>query len=157
MTNQTETQRVAQALRDRISSGELPIDAWIPSTQKLEAEYEVSKTVVRDAVSDLKSAGLLRGQPGKGVYVIATPAMVASESTDINDLASEVRELRSSLDELVAEAQSDQDSDVRSEIAQLRRLVAVLQTHLIDLYNRVGQPYPYNSLPNENTSTRRTA
>ena len=75
-------QLVADDLRSKISSGELQVGDLIPSTVKLMEQYGVSSTVVRHAVAQLRTDGILEGHPGKGVYVKALPADADSARGD---------------------------------------------------------------------------
>lgn len=61
--------RVADAIRDRIRSGQLKPGDRLPSTKQLEEEFGVSYGSVRSAMLVLKAEGLVRGQPGEAVYV----------------------------------------------------------------------------------------
>lgn len=82
-TAQPEFQRVVDDLRAQIASGGLAVGAPIPSTAELKEQHDVSVTVVRRAVAELKEEGLLQGQPGKGVYVQTGADDVAeAESND---------------------------------------------------------------------------
>lgn len=66
--------RLAELLRHRIDSGELrPMDR-LPTEQELAERHGVSRTVVREAVSRLKSMGLLISRQGSGVFVAPTSA-----------------------------------------------------------------------------------
>jgi DNA-binding GntR family transcriptional regulator len=93
-------QRVADDLRRRIASSEFPVGSAIPSTAKLSETYGVSVTVVRAAVAQLRGAGLLLGQPGKGVFVHATPESLADRAVTIDDLATQIGELRAQVADL---------------------------------------------------------
>jgi GntR family transcriptional regulator len=62
-------EQIAQDFRKQIRAGQLKAGDKIPSTADLMARYGVSNNVVRAAIAELKSEGLLRGHPGKGVYV----------------------------------------------------------------------------------------
>jgi DNA-binding FadR family transcriptional regulator len=66
-------ERLAQALidrmRSRIESGDLAVGAQIPTEQQLEQEFGVSRTVVREAITELRAAGLVNSVQGKGVFV----------------------------------------------------------------------------------------
>ena len=64
---------VADSLRAAIADGTYPIDSELPSTLRLTEQFGVSTTVVRAAVRELRSEGLVVGQPGKAVFVRATP------------------------------------------------------------------------------------
>jgi len=79
-------QWVADDLRQKIAAGELAVGSAIPSTAQLTRAYQVSYTVVRAAVAELRGAGLVFGQPGKGVYVLATPDAVAERASSIDEL-----------------------------------------------------------------------
>ena len=61
--------RLAAMLRQRIESGELVPEARLPTEQQLADLHGVSRTVVREAVSRLKSMGLLTSRQGAGVFV----------------------------------------------------------------------------------------
>lgn len=61
--------RLAAELRQRIDSGELQPDDRLPTELALAAQYAVSRTVVREAVSRLRSTGLLVARQGSGVFV----------------------------------------------------------------------------------------
>jgi GntR family transcriptional regulator len=131
-------QQVAEDLRQGIASGEFPVGSAIPSTSKLASAYAVSITVVRAAVAQLRADGLLIGQPGKGVFVRATPEAVAERAASIEDLASQVSELRAEL----RGAESARRDEVEAELAALRQDVGVLQTHLVNLYVQLDRPVP---------------
>jgi hypothetical protein len=85
--------------------------------------------VIRDAINDLRRAGLVVGQQGKGVFV-ASPAQGAG-GTSPNELAARVQ----SLEDRVDSPEGDDAQDLRSQIADLRDSV-------IDLYARLGFPLP---------------
>lgn len=63
------TDKLAGLLMQRIESGELAPDERLPTEQKLSEQYGVSRTVVREAVSRLKSVGMLTSRQGAGVFV----------------------------------------------------------------------------------------
>jgi GntR family transcriptional regulator len=65
--------QVAADLREQIMSGTLAVDSQLPSMSQLRAIYQVSNTVIRDALSELRREGLTHGQQGKGVFVRARP------------------------------------------------------------------------------------
>jgi DNA-binding GntR family transcriptional regulator len=139
-------QQVADDLRSQIATGRLPVGEAIPSTAQLIQRYRVSSTVVRQAVARLRGEGLVVGQPGKAVYVRATPNEIERESLQLEDLAQRVDGVRTELDALAEQVDSKLNpadlDEIRHEIKQLRRAFSVLQTHVIDLYSRMGQPYP---------------
>lgn len=64
---------VAESLSESIRSGRLPLGARLPTEAELCAEYDVSRTVVREAVARLRSAGLVIPQQGRGMFVSDLP------------------------------------------------------------------------------------
>lgn len=80
ITDRPKYLHLANELRRAISGGVYPVGSELPSTAKLTESYGVSTTVVRAAVRELRDEGLVRGQPGKAVYVTAEPGGV----TDVN-------------------------------------------------------------------------
>ena len=69
----TLAQRVLAGLKEKILSGELAPGARLPSEAALIAEYAVSRTVVREAVSRLQAEGLVETFQGRGSFVLAVP------------------------------------------------------------------------------------
>jgi GntR family transcriptional regulator len=58
-------QQVAADLRGQILNGEYSVGAQLPSTAELCGIYDVSRTVIRDALNELRRDGLIVGQQGK--------------------------------------------------------------------------------------------
>ncbi len=96
MTNEIgpEYQRLIALIRSWITAGRYSVGEPIPSTTKLERETGLSRPVVRRAVDQLKSDGILEGHPGKAVYVKALPAVADSEHADLKVVSKEVAGLR---------------------------------------------------------------
>lgn len=68
------TAQVARDLQDRIDGGELRPGDRLPTEFALMAEFGVSRTVVREAISSLRAAGRIETQQGRGAFVLAPPA-----------------------------------------------------------------------------------
>lgn len=67
--------RIGDALRERISTGELPIGASLPSESELMCDFGVSRGTVRHAVAALRSEGLIavsRGRPPRVIGQVAS-------------------------------------------------------------------------------------
>jgi len=62
-------EQVASALRERIGLGVHAPQTRLPAESALALQFGVSRTVVREAVSRLKSEGLLASRQGSGVFV----------------------------------------------------------------------------------------
>jgi GntR family transcriptional repressor for pyruvate dehydrogenase complex len=61
--------RVAEAIAAEIRSGRLMPGDRLPTEAALVTQFSVSRTVVRESVSRLKSLGLVDSRQGSGVYV----------------------------------------------------------------------------------------
>lgn len=62
------TEQVVAALRSRIASGEFASEAKLPSEGELVRGYGVSRTVVREAISQLRARGLVETRRGIGTF-----------------------------------------------------------------------------------------
>jgi GntR family transcriptional repressor for pyruvate dehydrogenase complex len=65
--------QVAQQLAAQIHAGRLEAGEKLPPEARLVEQFQVSRTVLREAVSRLKSLGLVDSRQGSGVYVSASP------------------------------------------------------------------------------------
>ncbi|MFD0669291.1 FadR/GntR family transcriptional regulator [Ramlibacter sp. MAHUQ-53] len=64
------TADLVQALGDRIRDGRLASGAKLPREADLMAEFNVSRTVVREAMSRLQAAGMVETRHGIGTFVM---------------------------------------------------------------------------------------
>jgi DNA-binding FadR family transcriptional regulator len=74
---ETLTSQLVKVLTQRIHEGALKPGDRLPTEQDLIEEFEVSRTVVREAITSLKAAGLVASQQGVGAFVLkgdATPS-----------------------------------------------------------------------------------
>jgi GntR family transcriptional regulator len=61
--------QVANILRARIVSGELPPNRPVPSETQIEAEFDIARATARKAIAVLRDEGLVETVPGRGSYV----------------------------------------------------------------------------------------
>jgi GntR family transcriptional regulator len=61
--------QVADQLRDAIRSGQYAPGSQLPSYEALMRTYDVSITVIRSAIRELKTEGLVSTHQGKGAFV----------------------------------------------------------------------------------------
>ena len=89
--------RVAEQLRQRISSGEFAVGTKLPTEHQLTQELGVSRNSLREGIRALVHAGMLRARAGDGTYVTAsdalTPALKHRASTERAVYVEEVRRL----------------------------------------------------------------
>ena len=93
--------QVADALRAEIRSGRFPPGSQLPSYEALMRKYEVSVTVVRSAVRELKVEGLVYTHQGKGAFVrdpLPAPGETPDGSEAFRAVMAEIRSLHDDLD-----------------------------------------------------------
>lgn len=90
-SGQPAYKQVADELRRRIRDGRLPVGEQLPSIASLMDEFKVSITVVRMALGELRSAGLIATHQGKGAFVLDSGP--AAANGDLDELWAEVRQL----------------------------------------------------------------
>ncbi|UPF02438.1 FadR family transcriptional regulator [Pseudomonas mosselii] len=70
----TLVERVVSAIRAEIDSGRLAAESRLPTEQQLAEQLNVSRSVVREAVAQLKADGVLIARRGLGSYISQTPS-----------------------------------------------------------------------------------
>lgn len=68
-----KTRRLLTSLAREVLSGEYPAGSRLPSARELGDRHDVSRTVVREALAALQSAGYVTVRPGAGVFVADRP------------------------------------------------------------------------------------
>jgi GntR family transcriptional regulator, transcriptional repressor for pyruvate dehydrogenase complex len=63
--------RVADELTTEIRTGKFTVGSKLPSEAALSSQFSVSRTVIREALSRLKSIGLVESRQGSGVFIKA--------------------------------------------------------------------------------------
>lgn len=125
--------QVASALEAEIREGRIQAGEKLPTEAALAQQFEVSRTVVREAISRLKSLGLVDSRQGSGVYVQA-PGIEPLHFELLPHAASrevvmQIVEVRRALESEVAElaALRRSDADVQSIQAAMQRISDAVQ------------------------------
>jgi GntR family transcriptional repressor for pyruvate dehydrogenase complex len=120
--------RLAERLGREIDDGRLRPGDRLPTEQRLALAHGVSRTVVREAVHQLKSRGLLRSRQGSGVFVTAAPpgeALTLELSViDSIDYVMRIREVRRALEAETAALAAQRAT--RLQVAALRRALRAI-------------------------------
>lgn len=124
--------QVADALAAEVRSGRLSEGDRLPTESALAEQFGVSRTVVREAVSRLKSLGLLDSRQGSGVYVRAAgvePLRFEMPHVASREAVIQMVELRRALEAevaaLAAERRTPEDvQHIRDAIDALHAAVA---------------------------------
>lgn len=106
-------------LRRQIMSGKVPVGQKLPSEAALTEEFNVSRTVVREAVASLRADGLVQARQGSGVFVVArdpvsAPAFPSVDPSRISSVI-EFLELRSAIEVEAAGLASQRRSPAQEE------------------------------------------
>jgi GntR family transcriptional repressor for pyruvate dehydrogenase complex len=100
------TDSVAEQLLEKIEDGAFPRGAKLPTEAVLSEGFGVSRTVIREAVAQLKYEGLVESRQGSGVFVTEQAGIrpLRINYTDIDTLESvlQIVELRRSIETEVA-------------------------------------------------------
>jgi GntR family transcriptional repressor for pyruvate dehydrogenase complex len=122
VTAQRLSDQLAAALAQRVARGELAPGDRLPTEQQLAEAHGVSRTVVREAVHQLKSQGLLRSRQGSGVFVAdsATQRPLSFDPTVLEsiDAVVQVVEVRRALEGEIAALAAERAT--RRHVAALR-------------------------------------
>lgn len=123
--------RIAGELEAEILAGKLPKEERLPSEEKLCARFDASRTVIREAIQQLRGRGLLRTQKGSGTY-LADPSLeslgsavetysILVEEADFLELMDFRILVESECARLAAEVAGNQAiNEIRQAIAQMK-------------------------------------
>jgi len=96
------TERVAGALLEKIDQGAFAPGARLPSESVLAAEFGVSRTVLREAISRLKHEGVVEGRQGSGLFVTehakVRPLRIEMASVESLESTLQIIELRRAIE-----------------------------------------------------------
>ena len=122
------SEQLADALAVSIRDGQLAAGQKLPTEQALVERFGVSRTVVREALSRLKTLGLIESRQGSGAFVQVAPqqalAQLSLEPDGSVDAVIQMVEVRRALEAEVAELAAERRSkaDVLAIKAALQAL-----------------------------------
>jgi len=159
---------LVESLGDRIRDGRLAPGLKLPTEAAIMAEYGVSRTVVREALSKLQAAGQVRTRHGIGTFVVGVgetaPFRIAPDQlatlqdviamlelrigleTEAAALAAQRRseanllEMRQALDDFAAAVQAGRDAVAADFRFHLEVARATQNPHFADLMATLGAP-----------------
>lgn len=126
--------QVAQRLGDEIRAGRLAPGAKLPPEARLVEQFQVSRTVVREAVSRLKSLALVDSRQGSGVYVSAAPPFAPlnfdARHAESKEAVVQMVEVRRALEAEVAALAAERRS--AADVKAIKRAVQALDKAVKD-------------------------
>jgi len=92
-------QLLATRLREEIQTGRYAVGSLMPTEMEISAQYNVSRSTVREAIRRLQVAGLVSRRPGVGTRIeSAAPVATYSQfGSSIEELVENAKEIRLSL------------------------------------------------------------
>src|SRR5664279_4739557 len=140
--------RLAERLGKDIGAGRLRPGERLPTEQRLALAHGVSRTVVREAVHQLKSRGLLRSRQGSGVFVTDAPpgealTLELSLIGSIDDVL-RIREVRRALEAETAALAADRAT--RAQVAALRRALRAIDRSAAENRDGVEEDLAFHRL-----------
>lgn len=164
---ETLTGQLVKAVADRITSGHYKRGERLPTEQDMITEFNVSRTVVREAIANLKAKGLVHTQQGIGAFVLKDiPAVAFRIEEDNLELVEEivgVMELRISIEleaaalaavrrdeedlariknalDLMNEAIERDESSIHADLEFHRAIAnATKNRHFLSMFNYLGE------------------
>ncbi|CAN7507739.1 FCD domain-containing protein [Pseudorhodoferax sp. LjRoot39] len=145
--------RLAHRLAQQIASGALQPGARLPTEQQLAQTHGISRTVVREAVHQLKSLSLVVSRQGSGVYVAQAPAHqpLAFDPRVLGsvDAVVHVVEVRRVLEGEIAALAAERAT--RSQIAGMRRQLKAIDVAVDEGRDGVAEDLGFHRLIGEAT------
>ncbi|WP_235579316.1 FadR/GntR family transcriptional regulator [Pseudorhodoferax sp. Leaf274] len=145
--------RLAHRLAQQIATGALQPGARLPTEQQLAQTHGISRTVVREAVHQLKSLSLVVSRQGSGVYVATAPAHqpLAFDPRVLGsvDAVVHVVEVRRVLEGEIAALAAERAT--RSQIAGMRRQLKAIDLAVAEGRDGVAEDLGFHRLIGEAT------
>ena len=145
--------RLAARLAEQIESGLLQPGDQLPTEQQLALAHGVSRTVVREAVHQLKSKALVTSRQGSGVFVAARPVNLplAFDPSVLDSVQAVVHvvEVRRVLEGEIAALAAQRAT--RAQIAALRRALKAIDAAAAAGHDGVAEDLAFHRVIGEAT------
>lgn len=130
------SEQVARRLIAEIRSGRLAPQDKLPTEALMVQQFGVSRTVVREAISQLKSLGLVTSRQGSGMYVRPhanfEPLSFDTDHTASRDAVIQITEVRRAIEAEAARLAAERRT--RKDVTQIRKAL-----HAIELAAKTGR------------------
>ncbi|MFZ2649565.1 MAG: FadR/GntR family transcriptional regulator, partial [Burkholderiaceae bacterium] len=145
--------RLASLLAAQVDSGALEPGDRLPTEARLAVQHGVSRTVVREAVHQLRSRGLLRSRQGSGVFVAAPPQnqSLAFDPNVLESMAAMIHvvELRRVLEGEMAALAAQRAT--RDQIRTLKRSLLAIDAALASGHDGIDEDMAFHRAIAEST------
>jgi DNA-binding FadR family transcriptional regulator len=124
----TLTDQVTQLLAEQLRSGVYPVNSRLPTEKTIAENFGVSRTVVREAISRLKSEGLVETRQGSGTAVLdpqsSASFRLASAGNDPVEGLLRIIELRCGIEAQMAALAAERRT--AAELAEIKRAMKAI-------------------------------
>jgi GntR family transcriptional repressor for pyruvate dehydrogenase complex len=137
--------QVAEAMAAEIRAGRLVAGDKLPTEAVLVAQFSVSRTVVREALSRLKSLGLVESKQGSGVYVKEvgfSPLNFDAKSAVSRQAVIQMVEVRRALEAEVAALAAQRRT--QADIKRIHKSIALLDKAVLAGGDGVDEDVQYH-------------
>ncbi len=118
--------RVVHSIREEIDAGRLAPQSRLPTEFELAETLQVSRSVIREAVSQLKADGVLISRRGSGSFISDKPTGTVFRLPELSGKRSDLEQLFEM--RLWVESQSASVAAIRRTDADLKRMADALDT-----------------------------
>ena len=140
------SEQLADALATEIRQGRLATGERLPTEAALVERFKVSRSVVREALSRLKSLGLIDSRQGSGVFVREImpfePLHFDPKHARSLQAVTQMVELRRALESEAAELAAERRSD--ADVKRMRAALAALEKSVRDGSDGVAQDVAFH-------------
>lgn len=129
MQNNSRTYtKIGKILKEEISQGKYKVGDKLPTERDISERFDVSRTIVREAMVMLEVENLIDVRKGSGVYVKQVPDLLLDEPTEYRDVGPfellQARQLlESSIAEFAAQQATKQDIQILRNILEHEKLI----------------------------------
>lgn len=137
--------QVADVIAARIRAGRLVVGDKLPTEATLVDQFSVSRTVVREALSRLKSLGLVESRQGSGVYVKEigfSPLNFDAKSVASRQAVIQMVEVRRALEAEVAGLAAQRRT--KADVKHIHKSIADLEKAVMDGGDGVNEDIEYH-------------
>ena len=121
------------------AGGEYAPGSRLPSIRQLAKQYDISPQTVQNALRELRQESLVVSQQGRAFFIRDPDRPLSgTPPTRDDDVNRRLAALEAELHDL-----QDRIAAVEHERPDVSKEVAALRVQIMDLYSRMGQPYPH--------------
>ena len=138
--------QVTEVLMEKISKLEFPPNSRLPTEQAMSERFGVSRSVIREAISRLKSKGLVVTKQGSGAFVrkakLEVPFQFDPGTSDFLKATLDVVELRRALECEIASIAATRRT--KKDLAQIRKAFSEIEKALASGGDGIAEDQAFN-------------